>query len=247
MVKKRVMITGASGGIGRALAVEYAKRGHDLGLFARRVDKLEELAQTLRRAHGVRVELAALDVAEYATVAPAVDAMRDALGGLDVIIANAGITAVNRTGGGKVEVDAAVIRTNLLGGIATIDAAARHFRAEKRGQLVGVSSVSAYAPIPGSGAYSASKAGFSSYLGAARAELRKHGIAVATVHPGYVKTDITPGMEKYPFLVEAEVAAVEIVDALESGVENVIVPAFPWKALVPAMQVLPSRLLARIL
>lgn len=244
---KRVMITGASGGIGRAMAVEYAKRGHALGLLARRTDKLEELAAELRRAHDARVELAALDVADYATVAPVVDALRDRLGGLDVMVANAGITAVNRTGGGNVEVDAGVIRTNLLGGIATIDAAARHFRAAKRGQLVGVSSVSAFMPIPGSGAYSASKAGFTSYLVAARSELKKHGITVSTVHPGWVKTDITPGMEKYPFLVEADVAAREIVTALERGAPDVVVPAFPWKALVPAMKLLPSALLARAL
>lgn len=246
MANERVMITGASGGIGLELAVEYAKRGATLGLFARRVDKLDELAARLRREHGARVEVAALDVADYASVAPAVDAMREKLGGLDVMIANAGITTVNRTGGGNVEADAKVIRTNLIGAIATIDAAARHFRAEKRGRLVGVSSVSAFAPIPGSGAYSASKAGFTSYLNAARAELKKHGIRVTTVHPGWIKTDITPGMEKRPFIVDADVAAREIVDALERGADDVIVPAFPWKALVPAIKVLPRSLLARI-
>ena len=246
MGKGIVFITGASSGIGAAIATEYASRGYDLGLFARRTDRLESLRSSIAKAHGVRVEVAELDVATIASVAPAIDAMRDRMGGLDVMIANAGITGINRTGGGNVGLDVSIVQVNLLGAIATIDAAARHFRKEKRGHLVGVSSVSAFAPIPGSGAYSASKAGLTSYLGAAREELRKHGIRVTAVHPGWIKTEITPDMEKYPYVVTAEAGAKEIVDGLVAGDENIVVPAWPWKLIVPAMKLLPRRLLSKV-
>lgn len=245
MAKGIVFITGASSGIGEALAKEFARRGYDLGLFARRTDRLDALRAAIAKESSVRVEVAELDVAAIASVAPAIDAMREKLGGLDVIVANAGTTAINRTGGGKIDVDAHVIQVNLLGAIATLDAAARHFRKEKRGHLVGVSSVSAFMPIPGSGAYSASKAGLTGYLGAAREELRKHGIVVTAVHPGYIKTEITPDMEKYPYLITAEQGATEIVDGLVAGREDIVVPRWPWALLVPALKTLPRRLVGR--
>jgi len=246
MGKGIVFITGASSGIGAAIAREYARRGYDLGLFARRVDRLYELKAELTKQARVRVEIESLDVSDSAAIAPAVDRVRERLGGLDVMIANAGITAINRTGGGKIGVDENVIRVNLIGAMATIDAAARHFRKEKRGHLVGISSISAFAPIPGSGAYSASKAGFSSYLGAAREELRKHGIRVSAVHPGWIKTEITPDMEKFPFIASAEDAARQIVDGLESGDESMVVPAWPWRIIAPAMQFLPRRMTRKV-
>ena len=242
---KIAVITGASAGIGKALALELASRGYDLGLFARRGDALDALAKEVRAKHGRKVETAILDVSHDEDVGPALDAIAAKLGGMDVVIANAGITAIHRTGAGDFEVEKQVLRTNLIGAMATIDAAVRHFRTKGKGHVVGVSSIAAYRPIPGSGAYSASKAALTSYLDAARRELRKKGITVTAIHPGFIETEITSDMKKYPFLVSAEAAAREMADAIEAKKEDVLVPAWPWRVLVPVMRVLPEPIVSR--
>jgi len=242
---KTVIITGASAGIGRELAREFARRGYALGLMARRVDRLEELASELRR-QGARVEVAALDVARDDTVHAAVDALREKLGGLDIMVANAGITAVNRTGAGDISKDKDVIAVNLVGAIATLDAAAKHFRAQKRGQLVGISSIAAFAPIPGSGTYSATKAALTQWLRAARAELARHGIRVTAIHPGFIRTELVGNMDKFPFVIEADVAARAMVDAIEAGKGEATVPAWPWKLVRPLLGLLPESLAAKV-
>lgn len=246
MGKGIVFITGASSGIGKALAVEFTRRGYDLGLLARRVDVLEQLAAELRRSSNVRVEVAALDVTQDETVHPVIDALRTQMGGLDIMIANAGITAVNRTGAGDISKDKYVMAVNFIGAIATLDAAAKHFRAEKRGQLVGISSIAGMMPIPGSGTYSASKAALSMWLRAARQELVKHGIKVTAIHPGFIKSELVADMEKYPFVIEADVAAREMVDAIEAKKDSVIVPKWPWQPLLAAGRLLPEKLTPKL-
>lgn len=246
MGKGIVFITGAGTGIGKAMAAEFARRGYDLGLLARRVDVLEQVAADLRKACGVRVEVAALDVAQDETVHPVIDALREKMGGLDIMVANAGITAINRTGSGSIDKDKRVMAVNFIGAIATLDAAAKHFRAQKKGHLVGVSSIAGYNPIPGSGTYSASKAALSMWLRAARLELQKHGIKVTAIHPGFIKSELVPDMDKYPFIIEADVGARAMVDAIEAGKDTVIVPAWPWKVIITASQLLPEKWLPKL-
>jgi hypothetical protein len=135
---------------------------------------------------------------------------------------------------------------NFIGAIATLDAAAKHFRAQKSGHLVGVSSIAGMKPIPGSGTYSASKAALSMWLRAARAELAKHGIEVTTIHPGFIRTELVAGMEKYPFVIEADAAARTMVDAIEAKKASVIVPAWPWKYLLPLANLLPDKLAGKM-
>ncbi len=242
---RNVIITGASGGLGEALAREFVRRGYHVGLMARRADRLEALAGELRRS-GVKVEVGVVDVAQDSTVHAAVDALRERLGGLDIFIANAGITAVNRTGSGDISKDKQVMAVNFTGAIASLDAAAKHFRAQKRGRLVGISSIAGIMPIPGSGTYSASKAALSMWLRAARIELAKHGVGVTAIHPGFIRTELVPGMEKYPFVIEADAAARAIVNAIEAGKDNLIVPAWPWKYLLPIARLLPERLAGKL-
>lgn len=243
---KTVAITGASSGIGKAMAYEFARRGCHLALMARRLDALKTLAQELvSQFPSVRVECVELDVSEVDCIYPALEQAQQSLGSLDCVIANAGITGVNRTGKGDFNQDRQVIQVNLIGGMATVDGAARLFRASGSGLIVGVSSVSAFKGIPGSAAYSASKAGFSNYLDATRMELKKHGIDVLTVHPGYVKTDIAPNMEKMPFVISAEKAARDIVDGIEKRNSNIIVPALPWSVLGRVLPFLPDKVVEK--
>lgn len=243
---KKVIITGASSGIGEALALEYANRGYSLGLVARRMDRLEGLQATLSQ-QGVKVAIRSLDVANDQEIQPTFESIAEELGGVDIVIANAGITAVHRTGKDDFEVNRKVIQINMISAMATVDAAASLFRKNKsKGQIVGVSSVSAFRGIPGSAAYSGSKAGFSNYLGAVRMELKNKGISVTTVHPGFIKTELADNMEKYPFVITADKAAKAIATGIDKHKANIIVPKMPWSILSKLIQVVPDGLISKV-
>ena len=243
---KSVVITGASAGIGKAIAYEFARRGVNLVLMARRLELLEELAADIGKQHpDVDVHCISLDVAQVEDIAPALEQARNLVGQLDCVIANAGITAVNKTGAGDFSKEQRVIQVNLIGGMATIDAAVRIFRQQGKGIAVGISSVSAFKGIPGSAAYSASKAGFSNYLDSTRMELQKHGITVIAVHPGFVNTEISPNMDKLPFVISAEKAAKEIVNGIVKGNTNIIVPVLPWSVLGRVLPFMPDSIIKK--
>ncbi len=245
-MSQTIIIVGASRGIGASLAREYAARGATLGLLARGTNALEALAAELRQSHGMRVETAALDVADRDAVAPVMNGLMDRLGTIDVVIANAGVLGWRKAGDGNVAEDRRIIETNLLGAIGVIDVAVARFKAQKHGRVVGISSISAYRGIPGSGAYSASKAALTNYLEALRMELSGKGIGVTIVHPGFVKTDIGPNMDKYPFAAEPAKVAREIADGVTRGKANLIVPGFPWRLVMPALRLLPDSLMKKI-
>lgn len=239
-----VVITGASSGIGAALAEAFASKGYNLGLAARRVDNLELLARELEDKYNIQVAVTALDVQQDETVAPALSRLAQELGQIDIVVANAGITGVRRSGSGDISIDKQVFNTNVIGAIATLDAATKLFLAQGHGHLVGISSFSAFSPLPTSAAYSASKAALTNYMNAMRLELINKKINVTVIHPGFIKTDIAPHMDKYPFVIEADVAAQQIVRAITSNKANVIVPALPWKAVKGLMALMPDPLLA---
>lgn len=241
-----VLIVGASRGIGAALAHEFAARGLQLGLLARSQAQLDALAADLRQAHGVRVETASLDVADRDAVAPVLEALMARFGTVDIVVANAGVLGWRKAGDGNVAEDRRIIETNLLGAIAVIDAAVAQFKRQGRGQVVGISSISAYRGIPGSGAYSASKAALTNYLEALRLELAGKGIDVTVVHPGFVKTDIGPNMDKYPFAAEPAKVAKEIADGIARRRKNLIVPRFPWSLVLPALKLLPDSVIRKV-
>jgi short-subunit dehydrogenase len=240
------LIVGASRGIGASLARELASRGTQLGLLARNQEQLQALASELHQQYGVRVETAGLDVCAQDTVAPVLDEMMQRFERVDVVIANAGVLGWRKSGDGNIAEDRRILETNLFGAIAVIDAAVAQFKRQRGGHVVGISSISAYRGIPGSGAYSASKAALSNYLDALRMELSNKGIAVTVVHPGFVKTDIAPGMEKYPFAADPAAVAKEIADGIARKKKNLIVPRFPWSVLLPAMKLVPDALMKKV-
>ena len=245
-MSKIAFITGASSGIGASLARELASRGYSLGLFARRLELLETLAAEIRLKYPVQVAVATMDVCDQAAVPGIVEAMREKLGGLDLMVANAGITGVRKSGSGDLSVDRRIFETNVMGAIATLDAAVAHFKTQGGGQLVGISSVASLFGIPGSAAYSASKAALSNYLDAMGKELAKYKITVTAILPGFVETEIAPGMEKYPMVAKPEKVAKEIADSIERGAKTAIVPRFPWAALAPTLKLVPDSLMKRI-
>ena len=209
-----VFLTGASSGIGAALARYYATRGARLGLLARRADALAALAQSLGSA----------STATYAGDVRDAGALRDAaadfimrFGAPDVVIASAGISIGTLTD--QVEDNEtfrAVLDTNVLGMVHTFQPFLAAMRAARRGTLAGIASVAGFRGLPGAGAYCASKAAAINYLESLRVELHGSGVAVVTICPGYIATPMTEGNPyPMPFLISAEEAAGLIARAID--------------------------------
>ena len=167
---KTIVITGASAGIGRALAQECFRRGYHLGLAGRRLEALETLRNELLagRPHGhQRIELISLDVDASDTVAPLLHSLFERLGDVDIVVVNAGINQYSKVGRGNFDRERQVLQTNLIGGIATGLTVAEYFLGKGSGHIVGISSLASLKGMPTQGAYCASKAGFSIYLDSA--------------------------------------------------------------------------------
>jgi short-subunit dehydrogenase len=245
------IITGASSGIGRALALELADRGYDLGLTARREATLREVADLVVTRHpGRHVVVRRLDVGDADAVHSVMQALFAELGNVTLVVANAGIGGSHRVGVGEFAHARDIVVTNLIGAMATVDAAVESWRripgthAPRR--LVGITSVAGFRGLPGSAAYSASKAGLSTYLEAVRGEVRALGIDVVDIAPGYIDTPINQDMPSRPFLVDVATGARLIADLIERGVYRSAVPVWPWTAVGWLMRRLPDALWARI-
>jgi len=219
---QRVLVTGASSGIGRALATEYARRGATLGLLARRATELQQLASELK----VPCAVYAVDVRDRAGIARAAADFTGRFGAADVVIANAGVSAGTLTE--RVE-DSAVFEeifdVNVMGLVNTFQPFIATMRAAGRGTLVGIASVAGFRGLPGSAAYSASKAAAITYLESLRIDLRGSGIAVVTICPGYIATPMTEhNPYPMPFILSAAVAALRMVNAIEGRKRFVVIP-----------------------
>ncbi len=215
-------ISGASSGIGAELARQLAARGDDLALAARRLDRLDALADELR-PQDVRVTTHLLDVTDATAVATTMAAAVAAHGGLDVVVVNAGTGGGAPVGTGHPERNAHVLDVNLLGALAQCESALEHFRARGRGHLVLVSSVAAVRPLPGSVAYSTSKAALRHLGRALQADLAGSPIDVTIVLPGYVDTEMTAGVRS-PLKVAARPAVAQLVAAMDARVDQAWVP-----------------------
>ena len=241
---KVAVITGASSGIGRALAKVLVAQGVRVGVVARREDLLHELVQELH-AEGGTTAAAAVDVKDRVAVGTAIQQLAAALGPIDLLIANAGMS--QHTGAAEMNVPAVeeILRVNLLGMVYAIEAVLPGMISRGGGHIVGVSSLAAYKGLPGAAAYCASKAAMNAYLEALRIELQPVGVAVTTVCPGFVRTAIVANQPRLPFLMEPREAATRIVRALRKRPATV---AFPWPmvALMRLARWLPDSLIARV-
>jgi NADP-dependent 3-hydroxy acid dehydrogenase YdfG len=243
---KTVVITGASSGIGAALAKEFVARGYDCAISARRLGNLVMLEREIREQWPQRkVHVAALDVTDYAAVFAHLLAAQAALGSLGIVIVNAGLDSGGRVGTGRFDADRAVIETNVLGAMATCDAAVTAFRQQGWGQLAVISSVAAFRGLPGSAAYSASKAAIATFADAIRTEVSGTRIKVTTLYPGFIDTPMNAGLKSRPFLIDVTKGAYLIANLIERGVQSSTVPAFPWSLVARLLKILPTRALAR--
>ncbi|MFZ6768400.1 SDR family oxidoreductase [Undibacterium sp. Di26W] len=239
---KTVFITGASSGIGAALALVYAQQGATLALVARRGEALEELRQSLPDPG--RHHIYAVDVTDHAVLAKAATDFMQAVGQVNVVIANAGISVGTLSEYAEdTQVFDRVLQTNLMATVATFSpfiGAMKNYARQTDCRLVGIGSVAGIRGLPGAGAYSASKAAVISYCESLRVELRDSGIRVVTIAPGYIDTPMTrDNPYPMPFLMPVQAFSRAAVAAIDRADSYRIIP---WQMGVVAklMRILPN-------
>jgi short-subunit dehydrogenase len=218
----KVFLTGASSGIGEAMARLYAARGATMGLVARRADFLARLGSSL----STPVETYACDVRDARALREAGAAFTARHGTPDLVIANAGVSYGNITTSEKdVEVFREILDINVLGMVNTFHPFAADMRKRGAGMLAGIASVAGFRGLPGTTAYSASKAGAISYLEGLRVEMRPRGVRVVTICPGFIATPMTAkNPYPMPFIIAADDAARRIVRVLDSSKSFAVIP-----------------------
>lgn len=244
MTRQKILITGASSGLGAGMARSFAAKGRDLGLCARRTDRLDELKAELTQQYpGIRIAVAALDVNDHEQVPKVFAEISDELGGIDRIVVNAGIGHGAKLGSGKPWANRKTLQTNLVAGLIQIEAALEMFNESGSGHLVLISSVLGNKGVPGvKAAYAASKAGMRSLGESLRAEYRGGPIKVSLIEPGYIESEMTAKSESTMFMVDNETGVKALVDAIEREPGRAVVPWWPWGPLVQLMRVLPPPL-----
>jgi len=221
------LVTGASSGIGEALAIELGRRGHTLGLLARSADKLETVAAAVRKAGG-KAAWASADVTDKEATWAAIRHLEAELGPVDCLVANAG------GGGGpspaaKSDAERIIgdMRVNYEGTVHALSAVLPRMVAENKGHVVAVSSIAAFRGVPPGGSYSAAKAAVHTLMEAWAAELNGTGVTVTTINPGFVRTPATDKNKfPMPFKIEADLAARIMADGLERRKRYIV---FPWQ------------------
>jgi len=212
--RETVVLTGASSGIGEALAREYVRRGAQVGLVARRSDRLEAIQRALRDLGGT-VAVAPADVADRQALQRAIHQLEAELGPCDRLIANAGVSAPTGAEPMNVPGVAKMAEVNYLGAVYAFEAVLPRMLARGQGHLVGVASMAAYKGLPGAAGYCASKAALSTYCEALRIECWPRGVAVTCVYPGFVSTPMVAENEHpMPWIMSAERAAAIMADRL---------------------------------
>ena len=239
---KTILITGASSGIGAGMAREFAKKGYNLAICARRMERLEELKNELTSQYKVEVSARILDVTNYDQGFEVFKAFKADFGTIDRVIVNAGVGQGRRIGKGNFEINRATVETNFISALAQAEAAVEIFRAQNSGHLVMISSMSAMRGMPKHlTAYGASKAGVAFLAEGIRAELIDTPIKVSTIFPGYIRTEINEGAAKLPFEVDEKTGSRLLAEEIEKAPIKAYVPKWPWLPLGFAMKVLPLK------
>jgi short-subunit dehydrogenase len=239
-----VFITGASSGIGEALALYYAAPGRTLGLLARREALLRTVADRCRE-RGAEVFVYPADVSEAAAVQAATSAFLSCVNRVDLVIANAGVGARDDVAGGDTRISREVMEINFLGVVHTLAPFITAMEAAGSGSLVAVSSVAGFRGMPNTGAYSASKAAVNTWMESLRVRLRGR-VHVVTVCPGFIATPMTASNPfPMPWLISADRAATLIAEGVARGVSVLV---FPWQMrwVVWVVRVTPPWLFDRV-
>lgn len=247
-----IIITGASSGLGAEMSRQFAGLGYDLGLAARRLDRLEGLRTELLAAHpDQRIELRTLDVTNDAEVFAVFADFQRTFGTIDRVIVNAGIGKGAPLGTGRYDANKQTAMTNFVGALAQMEAALQIFREQRRGHLVVISSITAVRGMRKTmTTYAATKAGVASLAEGVRSEfLGKAGydIVVTTLLPGYIRSEMNERVaQKTKFMVDTKTGVTAMVAAIEAKKAVAYVPPWPWIPIAAALKTLPLPLAKRL-
>lgn len=242
---KIVFITGASSGIGEYVAYEYAKQGATIGLAARRKELLEKVSAKCEELGGKTI-ICETDVTNQSATKMVIDDFISKSGGIDIVIANAGISGkIELDNGNSAEINR-MLSTNILGVTNTVIPVLPTMLKQQSGRVVVVSSIAGFRGLPGRSGYSASKAAVRFMANSWRSSFAKDGISFTTICPGFINTDMT-NKHKYhmPFLMDVDVFAKKMVNAIEKKKKTYIVP-WQWRFVVPLIKAVPEWLLTYV-
>lgn len=243
-MKQIAFITGASSGIGYALAQQLAPKGYALALAARRADLLDALCQDVRQAGGEAIALAC-DVGDQTQVKQAIAETVTRFGRIDMAILSAGIGGPTNAAEFKAEKFQRLLQTNLMGVAFCLEELLPVMRQQGSGTIAAISSLAGDRGFPGSAGYCATKAALSTLFDGLRVELKAQGVNLVTIEPGYVKTPMTESFGKMPFMMAADEAARLIINRLEQG-DRVIRFPLAASAFMKLMRILPVSLFDKI-
>ncbi|MEV0687850.1 SDR family oxidoreductase [Nocardia sp. NPDC050378] len=244
-----ILITGASSGLGAEMARQFAALGYDLGLCARRTERLDELRTEILAEHPDRVvSVKQLDVTDDTAVFTVFDEFADEFGTLDRVIVNAGLGKGAPLGTGKHAANRETAVVNFLAALAQTEAAMKIFRAQARGHLVMISSISGLRGMPKTlTTYAATKAGVAALAEGLRAEAVP-GVDVSVIYPGYIRSEMNDRIKHEPkFMVDTETGVRAMVAAIEKRRTKAYVPSWPWVPLGYALRILPSPVVRKML
>jgi short-subunit dehydrogenase len=247
---KTILITGASSGLGAEMARQFAAKGHDLALCARRTEKLDSLKDEILAADpGRRVELRALDVTDDDQVFEVFRAFKADFGTIDRIIINAGLGKGAPLGTGKYYANRETAMTNFVAALCQSEAAMEIFREQDAGHFVMISSMSAVRGMPKTlTTYAATKAGVAHLAEGLRAELYGKPIKVTVLYPGYIASEMNEKIAKpNPMMASTEKGVQAMVSAIEREVGSAAVPALPWAPLGMVMKHAPMPIFKRLI
>ncbi|MFD6950020.1 short chain dehydrogenase [Nocardiopsis sp. TSRI0078] len=248
MSKGTILITGASAGLGAEMARQFAALGYDLGLCARRTEKMEALREEITAAHpDRRVELRALDVTDDEAVFEVFGDLAGTFGTVDRVIVNAGLGKGAALGKGRHDANRQTAMTNFVGALAQSEAAMEIFRAQGHGHLVMISSMSALRGMrKAMTVYAATKAGVAAIAEGLRSE-RVPGLDVSVIYPGYIRSEMNEHVQQRTrFMVDTRTGVRSMVAAIEKRRVKAYVPAWPWAPIGFAMKRLPLSAVRRL-
>ena len=234
----RILITGASSGIGRAMAVQLAKEKNKIAITGRREDKLRETAEEIKKAGGEALLLSG-DTSEPQTVTRHYGEIREKWGGLDWAILNAGISLRNPGNHFSADIYKKTFETNVFGAAYWLEAVIPDMVKAKNGVIAGISSLASFVGLPQSGAYSSSKAALLIFLESLRVDLAAFNVSVVTICPGFIKSEMTDKNDPRDmvFVLDAEIGAKKIIDAIKKKKRLFY---FPWPLAIPMTCILPN-------
>lgn len=248
MLRKNIVITGASSGLGKGMAIEFAKQGANLALCARRVERLDTLKQELEQINPeIKVYIDSLDVNDHQAVFTVFEKFKQQMGSLDRVIVNAGMGKGASIGTGYFHANKQTAETNFVAAIAQAEAAMEIFREQNAGHLVTISSISAVRGFRRAmTVYAATKAAITSLSEGIRIDVMNTPIKVSCVHPGFIRSEINESVEKVPFIVDTETGCKALVKAINKEQANSYVPSWPWSILHWILRVAPQSVIRKM-